>query len=194
VILGALHFAVMRNDELVEHGVPAHVVTSERERLTGHVRRVQPRWALAIGYWGGVATLREIAEHVGVDIAAAREYAKFRGLRWRTKRRVYTPAQLAVLALVTPGSARDAAPKLGVLPIEVCMCRAAITEVLVHHTTTLSALLHWSPNELERAWRDLGVRIEAPEPERRSITEPGYLERIVANAERWVAQHPEEEP
>lgn len=194
MILGALHLATMTNAELVEHGIPEDVVTTERERHTGHVRRIQPRWARTIGMWGGIADIQTIAEHVDVDVAAAREYARGRRLKSRTKRRAYTPAQLAVVAFATSGTSRDAATRLGLLPVEACMYRAAATELLVHHETTLAAVLDWSPNELERAWQNLDLRVAAPEPEQRSIQEPGYLERIVAEAERWVAEHPEDEP
>jgi hypothetical protein len=193
-MLGALHFAVMTNTELVERGVPEAIVTAERERMTGHVRRIQPRWARTIGMWGGVEDIAAIAEHVDVEIAAAKEYARQRGLRWRTKRRAFTPAQLAVIALATPGTAREVSAQLGVLPVETCMYRSAVTELLVQHETTLSTLLGWSPGELERAWRNLDLRIAAPEPERRWQHEPGYLARVVAEAERWIAEHPEDEP
>lgn len=192
-MLGALHFAVMTNTELIDRGVPADVVTSERERLTGHVRRVQPRWAKSIGTWGGVADIQTIAAHVGVDASAARAYAKARGLRWQTKKRSFTSAQLGILALATPGSSREAAERLGVLPVEAAMYRSAITEVLVQHEMTLSELLAWSPSDLERAWRNLELRVSAPEPEHRSLHEPGYLARMVADAERRVREHPEED-
>jgi hypothetical protein len=193
MIVGALHLATMTNAELAAHGVPASGVTSERERMTGHVRRVQPRWAKSIGLWGGVADILTIAEHVGVTVEAAREYAKQRGLRWRTKKRAHTPAQLGVLAMATPGTSREAAARLGLLPIECCMYRSAITEVLVYHCTTLSALLRWSPADLEHAWEDLELRIEAPEPERPAFHDRSYLARIVAEAERRLAAHPEED-
>jgi hypothetical protein len=186
--LGALHYAVMTNEDLVAQGVPAEVATAERERHTGHIRRVQPRWARAIGWWGGVATLIEIAEHVDVEIETAKAYAKFRGLRWRTKRRSFTHAQLSVLALATPGTAVEAGLKLGLLPVEVCVRRSAATEVIVQSETTLAALLAWPPDVLEQAWRRLDLRIEAPRSERLDLRAPGYLERIVAEAERMIRE------
>ncbi|MGE3632202.1 MAG: hypothetical protein AB7P00_20040 [Sandaracinaceae bacterium] len=192
--LGALHFATMTNAELVERGVPTDVVTAERERRTGHVRRIQPRWARTIGLWGGVADLQTIAERVDVEVAAAREDARYRGLRWRTKHRAFTAAQLAVLSLASTGTSREAAARLGVLPVEACMYRAAATELLVHSQASLPVVLRWSPRDLERAWQELDLRVAAPEREQRSIHEPGYLERIVAEAERWVTDHPEDEP
>lgn len=185
-MLGALDFAVRTNAELVSCGVPAGIVTSERERLTGHVRRIQPRWARSIGYWGGITGLLEIAERVDVGLDTAKNYAKYRGLKWRTPRRSYTPAQLGVLALATPGSSVEAARKLGIMPVEAAMYRAAITEVLVENTTSLEALLSWTPSRLHRAWQELELSIEAPEVET-DLFSPESLRAVVAEAERLLS-------
>jgi len=184
VTVGALHYATMTNAELVTRGVPAASITSQRERMTGHVRRVQDRFARSVGWWGGVATLVEIAEHVDVDPAAAREYAKFRGLKWRTRRRSYTPAQLAVRALATRGAARDVGPQIGLLPIEVVVYRAAITDVLVQNEIDLATLLAWPVPDLEREWARLDLRVQAPLRESVDLRAPGYLDRVVEEAER----------
>lgn len=194
-MIGMLDLAVRSNTELAQRGLSAGVVTAERERMTGHTRRIQPQWAKTVGWWGGVKTLVDIAEHVGVEITTAREYAKYRGLRWRTRRRVYTHAQLAVLALATPGTAREVAARLGILPVEACALRSAATEILVENETSLAEVMRWRIDDLEREWRRLGFRIEAPLPDPPgSVTDPEYLKNIVAAAERWLRDHPVEEP
>jgi hypothetical protein len=193
MIIGALHLAVMTNAELAEHGMPSEIITYERERMTGHLRRIQERWAKTIGMWGGVAGIQEIADRAEVERNPAVEYAKLRGLKWRTKRRVFTPAQLGVLAMATPGSARDAAKVLGILPIEATMYRAATTEVMTHYVTPLSVLLTWRVADLEAAWRRLDLRVEAPEIDRQMVFDEANIARVVAEAERQFRRHPEDE-
>lgn len=67
------------------------------------------------------------------------------------------------------------------------MYRSAITDVLTQNVTDLASLVSWPADELEREWRRLDLRIEAPPPERVDLHEPGYLDRVVAEAERLAA-------
>jgi len=132
----------------------------------------------------GVLSIADIAACAEVDVITALNYAKFHWLRWRTKRRTYSAAQLAVLYLVTPGSSKAVAAKLGVLPVEAAMYRSAITVVLVQHGTTLAALLGWEPDALEHAWVESGQQIAASEPEALDLSDLAYIRRIVLRAER----------
>lgn len=186
MLLTAMHYAVLTNRELVGHGVPAEQVTFERERHTGHTRRVQPRWARAIGMWGGIATLLEIAERVDVDVETAHAYAKFRKLRWRTKKRIFTPSQLGALCLATIGTAREVATKLGLLPVEVCVYRAAMSVVLIEHQVALEDVLRWHPHKLNQVWGRLSLRVEAPDERKISMNEAS-LESMVKAVEQRLA-------
>jgi hypothetical protein len=182
----ALQFGILTNRELVAHGVPEDEVTLERERHTGHVRRLQPRWAGTIGMWGGIEPLAEIAHRAKVDFETAHAYAKFRRLKWLTKKRVFTQSQLGALCLATPGSACEVAPKLGLLPLEVCLYRAAISVLMIEEQVTLKQILERHPAELNRAWDQLGLRVEAPS-QRNVLLDLDALDALVKQVERRLA-------
>lgn len=177
-ILDACDFATMTNRELVRVGVPRERVTWERLRRTGHPRRVSPTWAPSIGRWGGVASLREIAFALDVPVAQAHSWARFRGLRTRTRKFHRTQALLAVAALATPGASRDVARKLGILPIECALYRAAAEVLRTELGVTLLEVLEWSPKRLEDAWRDLDLVVEHVPP--RTTVDHSNSEEIAA--------------
>lgn len=158
--LNACDFVAMTNAQLVKLGVPPELATYERTRRSGHVRRIAPRWARTIGWWGGVRSLREIAEHTEASVEQAHAWAMYWGLRTRTKHRVRTQAQLSVQALATPGPAAHVARAMGVLPVECVLYRAAAEIMRVELATPLSTLLTWSPEALEDAWHWLDLAIE----------------------------------
>lgn len=172
-------YATMKNDELVDAGIPARDATALREAYSGHRVRIGPRWAATIGHWGGVSTLAEIAELVEATPDYVKTYSRMRGLRYRTRKLQRTAAQLAALSLATlPGSAREGARMLGLYPAEVAMYRVAMSDLLTHAETPFHVALSWSPAELETRWKDGGY----------SLTEPRRfafdLDEIVREAER----------
>lgn len=158
--LGIHQYATLKNDDLVAAGVVATEATSLRERFTGHRVRIGPLWAPTIGWWGGVRTLGEIADHVGRPAEQVKSYAKARRIRYATRNLRRTPAQLAVLALATqPAPARDAGPYLGIYPAEVCLYRAAMIELMTHFEVPYLDVLRWTSAELEQRWSTAGLSI-----------------------------------
>ncbi len=179
-MLDACDYVTRTNAELVRLGVPAETATYERLRRTGHMRRLSPTWGASIGSWS-VKTLRQIAEHVGVPVARAHTWAQFRRLKTRTRRYRRTQAELAVLALATAGPAKDVAPILGLLPVEVVLYRAAGECLRVETGTPLLDILQWSPARLEAAWRDLNLVVEHVPP--RTTVDYSNPEEIAAIAD-----------
>lgn len=166
MILGIREYATWKNAGLIAAGVVASEATALREQFTGQRLRIGPLWAPTIGWWGGVRTLAEIAEHVDRPIDHVKSYAKARRLRYRTKRLYRSPAQLAVLALATlPAPARDAAPYLGLYPAEVCLYRAAAMELMTHAEVGYLDVLRWTPAELEARWSSAQLAV-VPGPRR----------------------------
>lgn len=157
VPLSITDYIGLTNLELVARGVPAHRVTFERERRCGHSRALSSGWIGSVGLWGGSHTLAQVCDVVGVDRTTAHGWQKFRRLRTRTRSFSRTPAQLAVLSLATPGPARNVGPKLGVLPVEVCVYRAAVQAMRDELGITFAAILAWTPEQLEHEWEHLGL-------------------------------------
>lgn len=182
-IIDCVDFAVRTNADLVRMGVPEPTVTSERLHRTGHPRRLAPAWASTIGAWGGIKSLREVAEEIDVPVARAHSWMRFRGLRTRTRRYSRTPAQLAVAALATPGAAQHVARQLGLLPIEVVLYRSAAQAMKDELGVGLLEILTWTPEGLERTWTDLGFVVEN-RPEPFSMHNPDQLDAVVREA-RW---------
>jgi hypothetical protein len=145
------------NAALVRRGVPAHRASFERERRSGHLRAISELWVRSIGLWGGTHSLAQICDLVGTDRSTAHGWAKYRGLRTKTRSFSRTPAQLGVLALATPGPAREVGPKLGVLAVEVCVYRAAAQAMRDELGITFAAILAWTPEQLEHEWEHLGL-------------------------------------
>jgi hypothetical protein len=154
------------NADLVRAGVDPLKINAERLRRTGHSRRISPRWAPSIGMWGGVQSLRDIATSCDASTAQAHAWAQYRQLTTRTRARKRTQALLAVHALATPGPARVVGPALGILPVEVCLYRAAAEALRVESGAALREMLTWDPVYLERTWASLGLAVEyaAPPP------------------------------
>lgn len=178
-ILGIREYATLRNPDLVGRGVAPEDATRLREQFTGQRLRIGPVWAQTIGWWGGVQPLREIAELVEKPAAYVKTYARCRGLRYRTRNLQRTPAQLAVLAFATlPAPARDAARALGLFPAEMCLYRAAMSELLAEAEVPFAGALRWSPAELEARWRDSGLSVVPPLESRRPL-DVGAVARAV---------------
>ena len=98
-----LELATMSNGELARRGMPRDTITFERRRYTGHVRRLSTLWSRTIGWWGGVRSMRSIADELEVPIAQVHSWTQWRRLRTKTGKYERTQAQLAVAALATPG-------------------------------------------------------------------------------------------
>ena len=189
-IIDCIDFAVRTNAELARMGVPEPTITSERRRRTGHPRRLAPAWASTIGHWGGIRSLREVAEEIDVPVACAHSWMRFRGLRTRTRGYVRTQAQLAIAALATPGPASEVGPRLGILPVECCLYRSAAQAMRDELGVGLLEMLRWSPDALERAWTDLDFVVEN-QPELFSLDNPDHLDEVVREA-RWSADELDE--
>lgn len=185
-ILDTVDFATRTNAELARLGVPAHAVTHERQRRTGHVRRISPAWAGTIGMWGGVRSMRSIADELEMPVATVHSWAMYRGLRTRTKRYQRTQAQLAVRALALPGSAKVVAQAMGLLPVETCMYRAAGECLRTELGVTLREILEWPVERLEDAWSSLELVVESIAPTV-NVHNPAELEALVAEATRSMS-------
>lgn len=189
-IIDAVDFAVRTNADLARMGVSKTTITSERLRRAGHPRRLAPAWASTIGAWGGIKSLREVAEEIDVPVSRAHSWMRFRGLRTRTRTYVRTPAQLAVAALATPGPACEVGPRLGILPVECCLYRSAAQAMRDELDVGLLKILQWSPDALERAWTDLDFVIEN-KPEPFIVHNSDHLDDVVREA-RWSADELDE--
>ena len=172
----------MTNAQLVARGVSAHLITADREASTGHVRRLSPTWVASIGLWS-VRTAHEIAEELDVTPRLLHSWAMFRHLRTRTRKFGRTQAQLAVLALGTPGSAREVGPRLGILPVEVCLYRSAADILRGELGVTFEEILGWNPEELEQEWSGLGLRVEF-RPRTMNLSDPAEVDALVQEAEQ----------
>jgi hypothetical protein len=204
-----LDYATRKNAELIQLGVEPSNLSGERMRRTGHPRRISPRWAPSIGMWGGVQSMRDIAAACGATFAQTHAWAQYRHLRTRTRARQRSQALLAIHALATPGPARTVASLLGILPVEVCLYRAAAELLRVEAQVTLREVLGWDAVRLERTWDSLGLCVEHERPSPPSPREqiarafarrtdtvvlPTHIARALAIAERELPGLLAEEP
>lgn len=210
-VLDAVDYATKTNAELVRSGVRGELVTWERMRRTGHVRRISAAWAPSIGRWGGVRSLRDIASALEVPLERAHSWARFRGLRTRTRKFHRTQPQLALAALATTGASRDVARELGILPIECALYRSAAELMRVELRVSLREMLRWAPDELEAEWEALELVVECVPPRttvdysdraeiaavvdeaRRAMRGPSELERTLATLRKELPEGPDEE-
>jgi|GEM_PF-5452291 hypothetical protein len=181
-ILDVVDFATLTNGELARLGVPDERITFERIRRSGHTRSISPAYAKSIGWWGGVRSMRDISDALELPMARVHGWAMFRRLRTRTRTFARTQAQLAVLTLGTPGSAVDVAPKLGLLPIEVCLHRAAAEVMRSELSVTFGQILSWSPDQLEAEWRALELVVGHTPGDAVDYDDPAELEALVHEA------------
>lgn len=179
----------LTNRELAARGMPASTITAERERMTGHPRRIAPPYWRTLGWWGGVRGTTEIAVDLEIAPMALRWWAKSRRLRTRTKRLQRTQAQLAVLCAATPGPAREVGPKLGVLAAEACMYRAACELLKEELGVNLPAILAWSPEELEANWEACELIVEVDDPSRVRLYDDEALTSLVDEARSTLRGH-----
>lgn len=180
--LSAVDYITETNATLIARGVPAALVTYERERRTGHVRRLSPRWSRSIGMWGGTKTKREISDALEIPVSVVHSISMFWKLKARTRRHSRTQAQLAILSLGTPGPAREVGPKLGILPIEVVLYRAACETIRTEMGVTLKDALGWTPDELEEVWHHLGLAVEHNPRTEVNYDDPAELDAVVRQA------------
>lgn len=159
--LGIAEYLSLSTHELVARGVAAREVTRRRQAMTGHRRAFSEKWIRAIGGWGGVLTLDEIAQRVGVDAAEARDYAKGLKLRAATRERRRSQAELAVLLWCDRHRpAHESCRAYGVLQVERVMYCTALQYLLDETGIDIEVLLMWSIDELRDRWRELELDIE----------------------------------
>lgn len=156
-----------------------------RQATTGHRRAMTPGWVRAVGSWGGVATLRQIAEVTEREFLEVRDYARAMGLRARTRNLARTPAQLAVLAYASTESATIAARTLGCLPVEVALGRCAVQTLLDLHGLRFGELIACEPADVEAWWAEaeLDLRLRPPPATMHGETWRERMRRVVAAVE-----------
>jgi len=169
-----------RDSELRARGVVAP--SWRRQATTGHRRVMTPEWARAIGGWGGVLTLRQIAEATNRELFEVRDYAHGMRLRPRSRRLARTSAQLAVLAYASSEPAIATASALGCLPVEVALGRCAVQVLLDLHALRFSDLLALEAPEVERLWSDAGLELRL-RPAAPAESRADQIRRIVAAVE-----------
>lgn len=158
-------FLSLDTDALVGLGVPRRAVVDRRFAATGHVRPISPRWLPTFGGWGGVLDVDELAERAGVERQVVIDYAKAKGLRYATRERRCTHAELAIR--LWRDHRRDPAQscrRFGVYPGERrILCAAA--QVLIDDTEGgFETILRWRLPDLDARFADLGLRITPPRP------------------------------
>lgn len=147
-----------------------------RFQHTSHRGPLGRRWALSIGYWGGVAPAKEIMNITGSD---RNSYNNFR-MRWKLKTmgrasadtEAIHPAEIAsavcgIIAssdLDKPKAAHLAATRLGILPIEARRYADAGTHILSVSNVSPEELFADESSDLWiQLWDQLGMDIRLPE-------------------------------
>lgn len=159
--LGVGDMISMSTDDLVAHGVPRAEVAALRQSMTGHRRPLSPKWLRAVGGWGGVLTLQEIAARVGVETAVVRDYSKGMGLRAATQQKRRSQAELAVLLWCDRHCPSGAScVSHGVLPVERVLHCVALQYLLDDAGIGIGEVLAWTIAELRDHWTALDLDIE----------------------------------
>ena len=156
-------YLALSTDELVARGVPKRAVVDRRFAATGHTRPIGARWLRSFGGWGGVLDLDELADRVGVERQVVKDYAKAKGLRWATRERRRTHAQLAIQLWCDRHRPPDESSlRFGIYPGERrILCAAA--QVLIDTTEGgIANLLRWPLRDLEARFAELRVDVSPP--------------------------------
>lgn len=158
---GFWEYLLFPSSLLVECGVSSDAVADLRFAETGHVRPAPATWAEAYFYWGGVSTAAQIAEMTEHETAQARQYAKDAGLRYATRDRQRTHAELAVLLWCDRRRSPVAScRRFGVPPGArrvLCSAMQVITE-----TNGVKEVLEWKLSKLELEFSALSLELTPP--------------------------------
>lgn len=151
-------FLMLSTDDLVSLGVPRDRVVARRFEATGHVRPISAQWIKSFGCWGGVLSVDELADKVGVERQVAIDYAKAKGLRFATRHRRVTHAQLAIELWCDRGrEPSESCRRFGVFPAERRLL-CSVAQVMVDaEEDGFEAVLRWSLSDLDRALTELCV-------------------------------------
>jgi hypothetical protein len=165
------------NDELALYGVPRNQIASQRRAYVGHTKPLKACWLRAVGRWGGVLTLQEIATATGIDQAKLTQYANAHRLRYATAAHRTTHAQLAVqLWLDRSAPAERSARRFGVLLVERKLLCACLQRLLDRQAVTIDEVLVWSVDKLEEVWTGCGFELTPPENSDSAPLPTGWFE------------------
>jgi hypothetical protein len=161
--LGFWEWLLCSSSKLVELGVPREAVVDMRFEATGHLRAAPVTWAHAYFSWGGVETVARIGEITQHTPEQVRQYAKDAGLRFATRSRRRTHAELAVLLWCDRfRSPRESCAEHGVPPgARRILCSAM--QVLVDSADGgVKEVLGWEFTRLEQQFADLRLDLQPP--------------------------------
>lgn len=161
--LGFWEWLLCSSSKLVELGVPCEAVVDLRFEATGHLRAAPVTWAYAYFAWGGVESVARIGEMTQHTSEQVRQYAKDAGLRFATRSRRRTHAELAlVLWCDRHRSPRESCAEHGVPPgARRILCSAM--QVLVDSAGGgVKEVLGWDLTKLEQQFADLRLDLRPP--------------------------------
>lgn len=168
------------NDELVAMGVSRRDIVARRFTATGHVRPIESKWIASVGMWGRTHSLDEIAERVGVERAAVKDYAKASGLRVATRSCRRTHAELAILLWADRAhSPEESSETFGVYPAERRVLCAAAQVLIDGVEGGIETVMRWKLPELDARFEALNINLRPPPhllpPHARTQTEHDQL-------------------
>lgn len=143
--------------------ISAAEVRRQRLAYTGSARPLSEPWCYALGRWGGVQSIAEIANHLGLPLRIVRDYAKGKKLRAASPTRRRTHAELAVL-LYAEHQRRPqySCREHGVLLVERHLLCTYLEQLLTREKVRFQTLLRWTPERLEEAWRKGSYSFDPP--------------------------------
>lgn len=144
--------------------ISAAEVRRKRLEYTGSARPLSEPWCYALGRWGGVQSIAEIATRVGLPRPIVRDYAKGKKLRAASQSRRRTHAELAVLLYAEhERRPQDSCRDHGVLLVERHLLCTYLEQLLEREKVRFETLLRWTPERLEEAWHKGGYSFDPPE-------------------------------
>lgn len=147
-------------DDLALYGIPYADVSRRRVRITGHERPLSKRWSRAVGSWGRVRTMREIATLLRVEVSVVKYHARALGLKFATRDRRVTQARLAVaLWCDRQRDPKDSCRHFGVLRAERALYCTAVEHLMQEHGVAIADVLGWSVSRLDAEWAALGLEV-----------------------------------
>lgn len=145
--------------------ISAAEVRRKRLEYTGSARPLSEPWCYALGRWGGVQSIAEIAARLGLPPHIVRDYAKGKKLRAASPSRRRTHAELAVLLYAEhERRPQDSCRDHGVLLVERHLLCTYLEQLLEREKVRFETLLQWTPERLEEAWQRGGHSFDPPNP------------------------------